>query len=261
MPVRPYLCMAKYHHTGMKKLLLPVLALFSVSILEAQTVEEVVAKHVAALGGREKLSSLQSVYMEGVSVMQNGTEVSTKTWKVKDKLMRREIDFGMGNFSMVMTDKEGWASNPRSGGAFEALPAEAVTRQQIELDLAGPLVDYAAKGHKAELVGTEDVNGSACHLVKLTLNSGKDITYSIDQKTGYILRSKTKGGGGMRGGGGGGRNPDAEVVNEYTDYRKTEEGFVFPYTVTTVGMGASMNMEKIEVNKPIDPKLYKPEKL
>ena len=93
-----------------------------------------------------------------------------------------------------------------------------------------------------------------------TLGSGRDITYSIDQKTGYILRTKTKGGGGMRGGGGG-RNPDADVVNEFSDYRKTDDGFVFPYTVTTVGMGASINMEKIEVNRPIDPKLYKPEKL
>jgi outer membrane lipoprotein-sorting protein len=245
----------------MKRILLAALSVLPTLPVSAQTVDEVVSRHVAALGGREKLAALQTVYMEGVSVMQNGTEVSTKTWKVKDKLMRREVDFGMGNFSMVMTDKEGWASNPRSGGAFEALPADAVSRQQTELDLAGPLVDYAAKGHKAELVGTEDVNGSPCHLVKLTLNSGKDITYSIDQKTGYILRSRTKGGGGMRGGGGGGRNPDAEVVNEFSDYRKTDDGFVFPFTVTTVGMGASMNMEKIEVNKPVDPKLYKPEKL
>jgi hypothetical protein len=246
----------------MKHFLLSSLSVLAALFVHSQTIDEVVAKHVAAMGGREKLAAMQSVYMEGVSVMQNGTEVSTKTWKVKDKLMRREIDFGMGNFSMVMTDKEGWASNPRSGGAFEALPADAVARQQTELDLAGPLVDYAAKGHKVELVGTEDVNGSPCHLVKLTLNSGRDITYSIDQKTGYILRTKTKGGGGMRGGGGGGgRNPDADVVNEFSDYRKTDDGFVFPYTVTTVGMGASMNMEKIEVNKPVDPKLYKPEKL
>ena len=232
-----------------------------VGILRAQTAEDVVSRHVAAMGGKEKIAAMKSVYMEGVSVMQNGTEVSTKTWKVDGRLMRREIDFGMGSFSMVLTDKEGWASNPRSGGAFEALPADAVARQQVELDLAGPLVDHAAKGHKVELVGTEDVNGSPCDVVKLTLNSGRDITYSIDRKTGYILRTKTKGGGGMRGGGGGGRNPEAEVVNEFSDYRKTDDGFVFPFTVATVGMGASMNMEKIEVNKPVDPKLYKPEKL
>lgn len=243
----------------MKRLPLSFLFLAVSLIATSQTVDEVVAKHVSALGGREKLAAMKSVYMEGVSVMQNGTEVSTKTWKVDGRLMRREIDFGMGNFSMVMTDKEGWASNPRSGGAFEAMPADAVARQQTELDIAGPLVDFAAKGHKAELAGTEDVNGSPCHLVKLTLNSGRDITYSIDQKTGHILRTRTKGGGGMRGGGG--RNPDAEMVTEFSDYRKTDDGFVFPFTVTTVGMGASMNMERIEVNKPVDPKLYKPEKL
>ena len=85
--------------------------------------------------------------------------------------------------------------------------------------------------------------------------------YADGKGLGHGDGPKTKGGGGMRGGGGGGRNPDADVVNEFSDYRKTDDGFVFPYTVTTVGMGASMNMEKIEVNKAVDPKLYKPEKL
>lgn len=240
----------------MKQSLVSLIFLVAAVSLRAQTVDEVIAGHVQALGGKAKIAALQSVYMEGVSVMQNGTEVSTKTWKVQDKLMRREIDFGMGSMTSILTDKEGWSSNPRSGGAFEAMPAEMVERQKSEMDIAGPLVDYAAKGHRAELMGKEDVNGSPCHIVKLTLKSGRDITYYIDQKTNHILRTKTKGGGGMRGGG---RNPDAEMVTDYSDYRKTDDGFVFPFTTTIVGMGASMNMEKIEVNKPVDPKLYKPD--
>jgi hypothetical protein len=48
-------------------------------------------------------------------------------------------------------------------------------------------------------------------------------------------------------------------VIEYSDYRKTDEGYIFPYTTTIVGMGASTNVEKIEVNKPVDAKLFKPE--
>ena len=222
----------------------------------AQTVDDVIAKHTEAMGGKEKLASLKSIYMETVSVMQNGNEATAKLWKVNNQLMRREFNFGMGTVTMVMTDKEGWSSNPRSGGKFEALPPEVVQSQQSELDCAGPLVDYAAKGHKAELIGKEAVNGNNCHVVKLTLKSGRDITYYIDEKTYYILRSKTKGGGMRRGAG---ANPDAETVIEYSDYRKTDDGYIFPFTTNIVGMGASTNVEKIEVNKPVDAKLYKPE--
>ena len=231
--------------------------LLSVSAF-SQTVDEVIDKNTSAMGGKDKLNSLESVYMEAVSVMQNGNEVTSKVWKVKGKLLRREINFGMGSVTMVLTDKEGWSSNPRNGGKFEAMTADAVQMQQNELDLAGPLVDYKAKGHTAELLGKEDVGGTECNKIKLTLKSGRDITYYIDTKNNYIIRMKTKGGGmGQRGGGGG--NPDAELVIDYSDYRKTPEGYVFPYATTRVGMGAATNIEKIEVNKPVDPKLYKAE--
>ena len=241
----------------MKWMLIPLFT-FSVCLLaSAQSVEEVVESHVKALGGREKLAQLKSVYMEAITVRPDGNEVTTKTWKVQDRLMRREIDFGMGTMTSIITDKEGWSTNPRSGGAFEAMPPEMADRQRGELDISGPLVDYAAKGHKAELAGKEVVNGSSCHLLKLTLKSGREVTYCIEEKTGLILRTKTKGGGGMRGGPG--RDPNAETLTDYSDYRKTEDGFLFPHTVTIVGMGASMNMEKIEVNKPVDEKLAKPQ--
>jgi hypothetical protein len=92
------------------------------------------------------------------------------------------------------------------------------------------------------------------------MSAGREITYLIDPKTYYVVRTKTKGGGFMRGGGGGGgaRNPEAEMVTDYSDHRKTPEGYVFPYTITIQGMGASQNVEKLEVNKEVDAKLYKP---
>jgi len=231
----------------------------------AQSVDDVIKSHIDAMGGAERLSALRSLYSESIAVMANGNEVSTKVWRVQDRLVRREIDFGMGNMKMVVTDKEGWSTNPRSGGAFEAMPPDRADGMRSEMDLPGPLFNYASKGHKAELLGKEDVNGKSCPVVKLTLKSGRDITYYFDPATFYILRTKTKGGGMMRGagggagGGGGQRNPDQEVLTDYSDYRKTPEGYVFAHTVTVVGMGAAMNMEKIEVNPKIDEKLFKAE--
>ncbi|MGL6267487.1 MAG: hypothetical protein ACRC2O_06155, partial [Chitinophagaceae bacterium] len=109
----------------MKKILLPFMFVSLTLGSFAQTVDEVIAKHTEAMGGKEKLAALKSVYMETVAVM-NGNEATAKLWKVNNQLMRREFNFGMGTVTMVLTDKEGWSSNPRSGGKFEALPAEMV---------------------------------------------------------------------------------------------------------------------------------------
>ncbi len=242
----------------MKGFFLTTLILICVTTAMSQTVDEVVDKYTEAIGGKEKLKNLQSVYMETVSVMQNGNEATSKIWKVDNKLVRREINFGMGSMTSVMTDKEGWNSNPRNGNKFEPMTADAVLAQQAEIDCEGPLVDYKAKGHTAELLGTEDVEGTPCYKVKLTLKSGRDLTYYIDTKNYYIIRMKTKGGGGMGGQRPGG-SADTELIIDYSDYRKLPEGYVFPYATTRVGMGASTNIEKIEVNKPVDPKLYKAE--
>jgi hypothetical protein len=76
------------------------------------------------------------------------------------------------------------------------------------------------------------------------------------------------GGGGARGGGenrpAGAGAPPADMVmkTEYADYKKTSDGFLFPMTITRPGMGGrgmSTTIEKVEVNKPVDEKLFKPE--
>ncbi|HEY4150265.1 MAG TPA: hypothetical protein VGM41_15105 [Chitinophagaceae bacterium] len=222
----------------------------------AQTVDEVINNYETALGGKDKIATIQSLYMEGVAVMQNGTEVTSKIWKVQDKLYRREISFGAGNVTLLVTDKQGWSSNPQSGGAFQPMPEDALKNLQQELDCVGPLANYAAKGHKAELIGREDLNGVSCYKIKLTLKSGQEITYYINPTTWYIDRQTLKGGGMM--GGRRANGGDTEAKIDYSNYQKTADGYVFAMKVTVVGMGASLNYEKVEVNKPVDAALYQP---
>jgi hypothetical protein len=47
----------------MKKIILSLLLLSSSAMLFAQTVDEVIEKHVAAMGGKEKLASIQSLHI------------------------------------------------------------------------------------------------------------------------------------------------------------------------------------------------------
>ena len=191
----------------MKKIVLFSLLFVSLHSF-SQTVDDVIGKYVEAMGGLDKLHSLKSVYIESVAVMQNGNEVNSKIWRVQDKLMRREVNFGMGSATMILTDKGGWASNPRNGGNFEAMNPDMVKSQSYELDCVSPLVDYATKGNKAELLGQEDVDGESCYKIKLTTAGGREINYFIDSKTYYIDRTSMKGGMGRRPG----ADPNAETA-------------------------------------------------
>ena len=237
-----------------KVLSLLTLSLFIFLFANAQTVDEVISKSVEATGGADKWKSVKTLYMEGVIVMQNGNEVNSKVYKVQDKLYRREIDFGMGSMTMIVTDKQGWFSNPRSNGAFEDMPETMYKNLQPEIDIAGPLVDYSSKGNKAELLDKENVNGKANFRLKLTQPNGKEITYYIDSATYYVSRMSFKGGMQRPG-----ADPNAVMTIDFSNYQKTPEGLVFPMTMSTGGMGGAMNYEKVEVNKPIDEsKLNKP---
>lgn len=245
----------------MNKIALLLAVLVSAITVNAQTADEIINKYMEAMGGKAKLLSIKSIYMEGTSVMQNGTEISQRSWKVDGKLFRQEINSAMFNFAMVVTDKEGWRQNPRAGGAFEPMTAEQVANMQTQMDCAGAFVDYAAKGHKVELIGKEDVEGTAAYKIKITYKSGNEANFFFDANTYYIIRMSAKGGG-MGMGMGGGRGPggtDVERITDFSDYKKTDDGYIFAFKMTPVGMGGGVYYEKIEVNKPVDPKAYKPE--
>src|SRR5581483_11884938 len=185
--------------------------------LRAQTADEIIAKHIDAMGGKSKLQALKSIYMEGTAVNANGMEINTKTWRIKDKLYRQEINFGMGQVVIIATPTKGWFSNPRNGGTFTAMPDEALKAAQSQMDPSGPFVDYAAKGNKVELQGTDTVSGGVkCYKLKVTYPSGQEVTYYIDAQTYYIDRESRKGGG-MMGGGGGRRDPNAALNIDYGD--------------------------------------------
>ncbi|TBR20021.1 MAG: hypothetical protein EPO57_01505 [Chitinophagaceae bacterium] len=252
----------------MKKIF-TLLAFSTIStLLFSQTADDIINSYIKSMGGLEKLNSIQTLHTIGIATAPNGTEVKTEVWKEHNKLFRRETNFGMGSMIMLVTDEGAWSTSPRSGGSFEAMPEERRKTQLSEMDCQGPLVNYAAKGIKAEYLGKETIDGKECFKIKLTMQDGREQNYFLDASTYYINRVSYKpvagggGGGGGRTGGGGGmqRDPNAEVVFNYSNYEKTTDGFVFAFTTSMAGgFGGNVTFELIEVNSKIDSNKYKPE--
>lgn len=226
------------------KFLVLAVAMITVSVLNAQTIDEIVTKHTQAIGGKEKLSQVKSVYTEhSVEVM--GSSVTQKEYLIEGKGYKAEVDFNGANIISCYTDKGGWTVNPMAGAAdAQAMPDALYKSGKPLIYFAGALVDYAGKGYKAELVGKD----GGTFKIKIT-GDGNETYYFIDPSTYYLTKSIVK--GEMMG-------QAIEVITIYSDHKKTDFGVVLPYT-KNIDMGAFQLVQKVaklEVNKEIDPKIF-----
>jgi len=204
----------------MKKIIGSLFLLIGVIGVQAQTADEILAKYETAVGGREKLEAIRYLEVNSnvkLGVMGQSIELPLTLVREKGKLFRRQIGgiMGMGDSFTMVTDTSGCIYIPAQrgfsgggggreggGGGFGGggglpgvaptitpLKPEEVVAQQYELDCAGAfgeLVNYTAKGHTAQLVGTEKVSKVPCYKIKMTLKTGQVVTYYIDMQTSLV---------------------------------------------------------------------------
>lgn len=232
----------------MKRLLISLTALLSSVMLNAQTVDEIIAKHIEALGGKEKLAQVTSVQTENTMEVM-GNEAASKTILLVGKGYRNESEFNGLQMVNVITDKGGWSVNP-FGGSTEptAIPDEMYKSGKDQIFIA-PLYDYAARGGKVELLGKEKVGATEAFKIKYTNKDKAETTFYIDPTT-YFITKAIKRGNAM--------GQDITIATDYSNYKKTDAGLYFPHT-TTLDMGQfalKMNTRKVEVNKAVDPAIF-----
>jgi len=239
----------------MKDIVLLVIFMLGLVILQyaqGQSVDDIINKYIDGRGGKDKLSAIKSVYMEGSREMM-GSEVTVKLTIVEGKLFRNDFEFGGIKGYMIVTPSEGWSLIPMRSQHVEIISADRLKNMQGQLDIAGPLVDYIAKGNKAELQEKEIIDAKEAYKIKMTLSTGKEIFFFIDKDTYLLIQSKQMSPA-M------GNNPPQEIVTNYSNY-KSFDGIMFPQTIANPGSGVtggSTTFNTIVINKMIDESQYKP---
>jgi hypothetical protein len=226
--------------------ILVVSALASAVSLSAQTAGEIVSKHVAAIGGKDAISQVKSVYMETSITMMGGENPSTTTI-VNGVGYKSETDFNGTKIVQCYTDKGGWTINPMAGAATATpMPDDVYNAGKAQINIGGALYDYAAKGSKVELLGKD----GGAYKIKLTSKENVEAVYLIDS-TSYLITSVTSKGK-MQ-------DQDVDITTKYSDYRKTELGYVIPYAIDVDfggQFGLTIAVKKVELNKTIDPAIF-----
>ena len=231
-----------------KYLSFAVAGLFLSAMSFAQTADEIVAKHISAIGGTENWKKVNNMRQEATLSVQ-GMDIPLIITAVHNKASKQEFTvMGMTGYSII-TAEGGWNFNPMQGQTKpEPITQDELKYGKDQLDLQGEFVDYKAKGHTIQLMDKEDVEGVECLKIKLTRKSGNEAVFFFDPKTYYIVRSSSKISA---------NGQEVESVVNMSNYQKLPEGIVVPHTIENSAIPAPINVTKVIINGKVEEAVFK----
>lgn len=231
----------------MKRVVFAFLLVATAFVTKAQTANEIISKHIDAIGGADAWRKVTSIRQEGTMQVQ-GADVTVARTVLHGKGTRQDISFGGMNGYSIMTPTAGWNFMPFQGQTQpEPMTAEDIKEGQQDMDAQDELVDYKDKGTTVELLGKDDVEGTECYKLLVTFKSGKSESLFIDPASYHIIRqvAKQKANG-----------QEMDITTNFSNYQKLPEGIVVAMSMT-LPFG-ELNIKKVEVNKPVDEMIFKP---
>jgi hypothetical protein len=216
------------------------------------TVDELIAKNIEAKGGATALHNLQTLRLSGKMLVRQGQlELAFLQIRKPPDEVRDEASV-QGMTQIEASDgKEGWKVSPFFGRKDpERRSADDVKALVEDTEIGGPLADWQAKGSTVEYLGTEDVDGTPAHKLKVVRKNGDVSFVYLDPDHFLEIRIVTQR---MRHG------AHEEVETDLGDYEKAGGVFV-PTSIEFGAKGAAdkqrIIIDKVEANVPVDDTIF-----
>jgi hypothetical protein len=233
----------------LKTFALTISFLSMVVFASAQTADDIIQNYIKAIGGKEQVSNINSLYISG-TIDAMGTIGTIKATTLNGIGARQDMDFMGSIITNCFNDKEGWSINPMMGGTTaETMPESQYKAGKNQIYIGAPFIFYAEKGYKAELLGDEAVGNVNAHKIKITSPDSISVTYFFDPATSLLLQTVQQ--VDMQG-------QQVENKTSFSDYRQID-GFTQPHkTVMDIGgqFDLTMTFDSVLINKPVDPSIF-----
>ena len=215
----------------------------------AQTLDEVVAKHVAAHGGAEAWAKIQTMKLTGDCSAFSLTTPFTM-YRKRDKDYYVDHTWNGHRIIIGSDGKTIWSDNgfAEGQGATELTGADLAV-QQGELWFVTPIFDYPKNGYQATLLGPTELEGVPALALELTRPDGAKEKWYLDPKT-YLEMGRESPGSDF------GRPMPQRTY--YDDFRKVSN-VVVPYRVESQWYTREriFNVKSVELNVPVDDAMFK----
>lgn len=231
------------------------------AIASPQTADDIVEKHLAAMGGRAALEKITSRVTTGTLTVSTPGGDLAGTIEVYNKAPNKsrtlvKIDASQLGAGQIVQDQR---FDGTTGYAIDSLNGNReITGDQAEVARANtfpsPLMKYKELGSKLELIGKEKVGDRDAYVLQLTGKAGPPARIYIDAETYVMSKTAIKVNIPQLG-------AEIEQTTLVSDYRDVD-GIKVPYQVRSLNQFQTITITttKVEHNTSIDDKMFsKPE--
>ncbi|MPY90826.1 MAG: hypothetical protein GEU99_23300 [Luteitalea sp.] len=215
----------------------------------SQTVDELVQKNLAALGGEAALRRVEAIQSSGTMTGPKGQKAELTTWTKRPNMRRQDVQVDGQTITNAFDGKDLWIRHPRMGDGPQVMGGDAV-ESAAGASFDPPFLDYEARDIDVELQGTVQVDGKTAYKLQLSYPKGPSPIVYLDETTGLVLRTIIQD-----------EVEGKKVAREerFSDWRNVA-GIMLPFRTETLMNGRPMTtvtLSKVRVNPQIDASLFR----
>ena len=241
------------------KHLLLVFAVFCLSAVQAQSVDDIVNKYFENTGGRAKWNAIQGIKISA-KLNQGGMEIPLDMYQFKDGKAMQVITFQGKEIKQGVYDGTTLWSHNFMNMKAEKSDAEATANYKLEIgEFPDVWLNYKERGLAAEFLGKETIDGTETFKIKLTkkpiMVDGKpadNVSFYFFDAESYVplmVESEVKSG------------PAKGMISQvkFSDYQEVG-GIMMPFSMTQGAKGGGsqhITISNIELNPKVDAAAFK----
>jgi hypothetical protein len=231
----------------MKKMIFVMAGLIMMSVISAQSLDEIVKKYTEA-NKLDHVANLKTIKITANMSMM-GMEMPMVLWMKNPNKIKSVTTFNGQDMIQVFDGEKGYVVSPMTGSTD---PVE-MTPDQVKQTLRSSMfqnymANYLKNGQLA-LDGEDKVNDKPAYKIKATVEGGTVINMFIDKSSYFLVKTSTTTS----------QNGMTVTLDSYpTDYTETS-GVMIPMKTSTSaqGMDILINFTKVEVDVPMEDSIFK----
>ena len=227
----------------MKKLIFVITGLIIMSVVSAQSLDEIVKKYSEA-NKLDKVANLKTIKITANMSMM-GMEMPMVMWMKNPNKIKSVTTLNGQDMIQVFDGEKGFVISPMTGSTEPVEMTPDQIKQTLRTSMFQNYMATYLKNGQLKLAGEENVKDKPAYKIEATVEGGTVIDMFIDKSSYFLVKTAT--------------TVSGVAMESYpTDYTETN-GIMIPMKTSTSaqGMDILMNFTKVEVDLPMEDSIFK----